>query len=191
MNRSRSNGDLLRLILAGILIALALVLPLLIGDVQVMNQGISPMHIPAMIAGLTCGPLWGAVVGIVSPLLRGFIFGKPVFPVGSVPMALELSVYGAVCGALYLLQRRRGKDRPHLPMIYLAMVVAMLLGRCAGGIGKVIVTGMQGNGYSFPTFIAAYFTGTWVGAIIHLVLVPAVVTALERARLSPLDRDLK
>lgn len=191
MNRSRSNGDLLRLILAGILIALALVLPLLIGDVQVMNQGISPMHIPAMIAGLTCGPLWGAVVGIVSPLLRGFIFGKPVFPVGSVPMALELAVYGAVCGALYLLQRRRGKDRPHLPMIYLAMVVAMLLGRCAGGIGKVIVTGMQGNGYSFPTFIAAYFTGTWVGAIIHLVLVPAVVTALERARLSPLDRDLK
>ena len=192
MQNSRTRQSrLLRLIIAGIMIALAQVLPLLIGDVQIMNQGISPMHIPAFIAGFTCGPLWGAVVGVVSPLLRGAIFGKPVFPVGSVPMAFELAVYGAVCGGLYLLLRRRKPGSAHLPLIYIALVAAMLLGRCAGGVGKVIVTGMQGNGYAFSTFIAAYFTGTAVGAVIHLILVPAVVTALERAKLSPLDRELK
>ena len=191
MSASTKKDRLLRLMISAIMIALAQVLPLLIGDVQVMNQGISPMHIPAFVAGLTCGPLWGALVGFVSPLLRSAFFGMPPFPVTAVPMAFELAVYGAVTGLCYTLLRRRSPKKNHLPMIYIALVAAMLLGRCVGGVAKLAVMGLQGNPYTFSAFIAAYFTGTWVGAVINLVLVPAVVTALEKAKLSPLDRELK
>ena len=39
---------------------------------------------------------------------------------------------------------------------------------------------------TFAAFVEVYFAGTAVGAVIHLIVVPVVVMALEKARLSPL-----
>ena len=70
---------------------------------------------------------------------------------------------------------------------FLAMLIAMVAGRIAGGAVKACVMGFQGNGYTFQAFIAAYFTGTAVGAVIHLIVVPAIALALEKAKLSPME----
>ena len=60
----------------------------------------------------------------------------------------------------------------------------------AEGAAKAIFLGLNGGSYTFSTFVSAYFVTTAVGAVIHLILVPAVVLALEKARLSPLARRL-
>ena len=73
----------------------------------------------------------------------------------------------------------------------IAMVIAMLAGRLVGGAAKTVVMGIQGNAYTFPAFVTAYFVNTAVGAVIHLIVVPLVVTALEKARLSPLGLKAK
>ena len=180
------RSALYKMVVTALLLAIGLVLPLLLGQVEVLGQAISPLHIPALLCGLTCGWGWGAALGAVLPLLRSVIFGMPPMPI-AIPMAFEMAVYGALTGLLYPVFRKVIRSRTHLPAMLVSMIIAMILGRVAGGAAKACVMGFQGNSYTFQTFIAAYFTGTAVGAVIHLIVVPAVALALEKAKLSPME----
>lgn len=71
----QKKSSLYRLMLTAILLALGIVLPFLTGQIPAIGQAISPLHIPAFICGLTCGPVWGAALGFILPLLRSVLFG--------------------------------------------------------------------------------------------------------------------
>ncbi|MBE5808324.1 MAG: ECF transporter S component [Clostridiales bacterium] len=182
------SNDIRKLVMAAVLIALGLVLPMFLGQVQVLMQGVSPMHIPALLAGLTLGPVWGAAVGAITPILRGLVFGMPpLMPTGTA-MAFELAAYACLTGALYpMLARRYAKN--HLPAILIAMLIAMVAGRLVGGAAQAVLQTARGNAYTFSAFITAYFAKTAVGAALHLIAVPVVTLALERAHLSPLMEE--
>ena len=62
MAMNRKSG-LYSLLVAAILLAVGIVLPFLTGNVQVLGQAISPLHIPVLICGLTCGWCWGMGLG--------------------------------------------------------------------------------------------------------------------------------
>lgn len=177
-----------QLAISALLLAVGLILPLLLGQTTVLGQAISPLHIPALLCGLTCGWSWGAALGVVLPLLRSFLFGMPPIPV-AIPMACEMAVYGALTGLLYPALLKIIRSRSHLPAMLVSILVAMFAGRIIGGAAKACVMGFQGNHYTLQAFVAAYFTGTAVGAIIHLVTVPAAALALERAKLSPIQNE--
>ena len=178
------------LVITGILLAVGLVLPFLTGQIQAVAKVISPLHIPVLICGLCCGWKWGLGLGVVLPLLRSLLFGMPPFPASALPMAFELAVYGLITGLIYAALLKNKKGGSHLPKIYLALVPAMILGRLAGGAAKAlfISAGIIGSSspYTFAAFFSAYFASTAVGAVIHLILVPAVVLAIEKAGLSPM-----
>lgn len=176
---------LYKMVISALLLAIGLYLPFLLGQVEVLGQTVSPLHIPALLCGLTCGWGWGTVLGAVLPVMRSVIFGMPPMPT-ALPMAFELAAYGAVSGLLYpLLVRILRKDN-HLPAMLCAIICAMLAGRIIGGAAKACIMGFQGNVYTLEAFVAAYFTSTAVGAVIHLIVVPAVTAALEKANLSPM-----
>lgn len=186
MNR---NTGLYRLIVTAVLLALGMVLPFLTGQIPEIGQLVSPLHIPAFICGLTCGPVYGAALGFALPLVRSAVLGMPPLVPVALPMAFELCGYGLLCGLLYPLARRLLGKKAHWLSMLAALIVAMVGGRLLGGAAKAVVMGMGGNAYTFQAFVTAYFTGTAVGALIHLIIVPAVVTALEKARLSPMTHD--
>lgn len=182
------HDRIVRIVMAALLVAMGLVLPFFLGQVQVFMQGVSPMHIPALLAGLTLGPWWGALVGAVTPLLRGLLFSMPPLMPTGLCMAFELAAYGIVSGLVYgaLLRRRSGS---HLPSILLAMGIAMVLGRLVGGAAQAVLQISRGNSYGFQAFLTAYFVKTAVGAVLHLIVVPAITLALEGAKLSPLAKS--
>ena len=182
MNR---KSGILRLVITALLLAVGLYLPFLLGQVEVLGQAISPLHIPVLLCGLSCGWGWGAALGAVLPIMRSLLFGMPPMPT-AIPMAFEMAVYGAVTGLLYPVFRKMLSRNSSLPAMLVSMIIAMLLGRIVGGAAKACVMGFQGNSYTFQAFIAAYFTGTAVGAVIHLIVVPAIALALEKAKLSPM-----
>ena len=184
------QNSVYRLVLSALLLALALVLPLFLGSVQVLNQSISPMHIPALIAGLTLGPVWGGLVSLLMPLVRSLFFGMPPFPAVAVPMAFELAGYGFVSGLMYRLLRKGLKAKNHLPAMLLSLLIAMLAGRLVGGAAKAITMGLQGGSYTFDAFVSAYFVTTLGGALVHIIICPAITMALEAAGLSPYNREL-
>lgn len=186
----QKNRHLYSLVISAALLAIGLVLPFLTGQIPTIGRVISPLHIPVLICGLCCGWKWGLGVGIVLPLLRALIFGMPAFPNTALPMAFELGMYGLLTGLLYPLFLSLFRQKNHLPALLAALVIAMIGGRIAGGGAKALLLtfGLIGtrDPYTFSAFFTSYFASTALGAVIHIVLVPAVVLALEKARLSPL-----
>ena len=177
------------------LLAAGLILPFITGNIQAIAKVVSPLHIPVLICGLCCGWAWGIGLGAALPLLRGFVFGIPVFPTSALPMAFELAAYGLFTGLLYRLFLRHSGKNNHIPAVYVSLITAMVLGRVAGGAAKALLlsAGIIGSSspFTFAAFFSSYFVSTAPGAVIHLVLVPAVVIALEKAGLSPLAGGLK
>jgi riboflavin transporter FmnP len=167
-----------KLTYAALFLALAMVLPFLTGQIPQIGSMLSPMHIPALLCGFLCGWPWGLAVGFIAPLLRSVVFGMPAMFPGAVAMAFELATYGAVSGLLYRMLPRRKSS------VYIAIVVAMLLGRAVWGIARLILAGLSGQSFTWALFLAGAFTNAVPGIILHLALVPLLVIVLEKAGLS-------
>ena len=97
----KNKQHIQNLVLASMFLALAFVLPFLTGQMPTLGNALCPMHIPVLLCGFICGPVWGLTIGAVSPIVRSLIFSMPpLFPI-AVSMAFELAVYGFVAGILY------------------------------------------------------------------------------------------
>ncbi len=162
-----------------VLIALGMVLPFLTGQIPEVGSTLSPLHIPALLAGFTVGPLWGAVCAFVIPILRSAIFTMPPLFPKACAMALEMATYAAVAGVL---QRYLPKN---VGWLYLSQVTAMLLGRVVYGIAFALFTINNPNiTYSFTAFITGSFVEGLPGIVLHLAIVPPIVLALRKAKLT-------
>lgn len=168
-----------KLVTAAICLALCMVLPFLAGNIPQIGSMLCPMHIPVLLCGFLCGPLYGAIVGAVAPLLRFVLFGMPpILPTG-VAMCFELAVYGLVSGSLYRVLLRK-KVNGNLA-VYVALVTAMVAGRIAWGIVRVILSGAGGYAFTWQAFMAGAFLNAIPGIIIQIVLIPIIVFALRKA----------
>jgi hypothetical protein len=115
-------------------------------------------------------------VGFIAPLLRFAIFGMPpIFPTG-LSMAFELAAYGAISGLLYRILPKK------IPYIYVSLLGAMIGGRIIWGIARFIFTGLAGSEFPFSAFVAGAVTNAIPGIILHIVLIPVLVIALQKAK---------
>ena len=172
------NTSVRKLTYAALCLALALVLPFLTGQIPEIGSMLCPMHIPALLCGFLCGGPWGLAVGGIAPILRSLLFSRPPM-FSAIPMAFELAAYGAVAGILYrCLPRHKGR-------IYLSLILAMIAGRLVWGVVQVVMMGLQGSAFTMEAFLAGAITTAIPGIILQLVLIPAVVAALEKAKMIP------
>ena len=167
-----------KLTYAALYLAIAMVLPLVTGQIPEIGAMLCPMHIPALLCGFMCGWPWGAAVGFIAPLLRSAIFGMPVLFPTAVAMAFELAVYGGLAGLLYhLLPRKKWT-------VYVVLVLSMIGGRIVWGIVQLILAGLSGKSFTWALFIAGAVTNAIPGIILHLVLIPVLVILMDKAGLS-------
>ena len=172
-----NSNRILKLVLAAICLALCMVLPFLTGQIPEIGSMLSPMHIPVLLCGFICGPLYAAAVGVVAPVLRFALFGMPpLFPVGAA-MCFELLTYGLVSSLLYRALPKKKSS------IYVALVGAMLAGRVISGIVKALILT---PGLSFTAWATASFVTALPGISVQLIMLPTLVVALNRAGLVPL-----
>lgn len=160
-------------------IALCYVLPLAFHALAAGSM-LSPMHIPVLLCGIICGPGYGAFCGIAGPVLSSVLSGMPT-ATGLISMVPELLTYGLVCGLLMKIVR----TKQLISDLYISMIPAMIAGRLAGGIADALFyLGTTGE-YSITMFVSSYFVGSLPGIIAQLILVPALVLTLEKARAIP------
>lgn len=164
------------LIYTAMCISLGLLLPQINRMIPIPGIGaiISPMHIPVLLSGFLCGATYAGICGMILPLLSSALTGMPpLFPV-ALSMVFELGTYGVLTAILY--RYTKGK-------IYPSLIGAMLGGRVVMGIANAILLGIAGKPYGISAFISAAFITALPGIIIQLIVVPAIVYALKKAKL--------
>lgn len=177
METKRKN-HVLTLTLAAMFLAIGLLLPFLTGQIKQFGNMLLPMHIPVILCGLICGWQYGLGVGFVLPLLRYAMFGMPIlFPTG-IAMSFELATYGFVVGILYAHSRWKC-----VVALYRCMIIAMLSGRVVWGVVQIFLLGLGENGFTLNMFITSAFLNAIPGIILQLILIPAIMIALNRTGL--------
>ena len=164
-----------KLVLSGLFLALALVLPFFTGQIPQIGSALSPMHIPVLLAGFLCGPWWAMAVGFAAPMLRHVWMGMPPL-ITAIAMSFELAGYGLFSGLLYRLLPKKTVN------IYVSLIGAMILGRIIWGIAMVVISGVTGSAFTWSAFMAGALLNAIPGIILHIVLIPILVMALKRAK---------
>ena len=173
----RTYDKTLKMILSALFLALAYVMPFLTGQIPEVGSMLCPMHIPVLLCGFICGPVWGATVGIAAPLFRSLTLGMPpLFPT-ALCMAFELAAYGAVSGLAHKFLPRRK------PFIYCSLIIAMVVGRIIWGAAMFICLGLSGGSFTFAAFIAGAITNAIPGIIVQIILIPIIVMLLENTKI--------
>ncbi len=167
-------------VLSGLFLAMAMLLPFLTGQIEHIGQMLCPMHIPVLLCGVICGPLWGATVGAATPLLRSAWLGMPpIFPKG-VAMAFELAAYGVIAGLLWRLPLfKKSGAWARLACSYVCLVAAMLGGRLVYGGVMLCLMASKGADYSLTAWYATALAEAVPGIVAQLVLIPPVVSLYE------------
>jgi len=163
-----------RLSYTAICIALGIVLPMLFHAIPNGGQVFLPMHIPVLLCGLAVGPLYGLAAGLLTPALSCVLTGMPL--AAMLPgMMLELAMYGLIGGWA---MARLPIANP-LGRTVAALLAAMLAGRLAGGLLNALV--LKAGSYSLQAFVTGYFLTGLPGIAIQAVLIPTVMTAMQKA----------
>ena len=176
--RELSGSATKRLVLAALFLALGLLMPFLTGQIPNLGSKLLPMHLPVLICGFVCGWPTGLVVGLITPVFRSLIVGMPpLFPT-AVVMSFELAAYGFATGWFRRLFPKTGV------FVYLTLILSMLLGRVVWGVASMLILGFAGRGFTWKAFMAGAFVNALPGIILQLVLIPIIIIALDRAKLT-------
>lgn len=186
---TKEKGDFMKpvkkLVLAGMFLALGMILPFITGQVPQIGNMLCPMHIPVLLCGFICGWQYGLVVGFITPLLRSFMFGMPpVYPTAIV-MAFELMTYGFLSGFLYEHSRWQC-----VKALYRCQILAMLGGRVVWGVAQMILLGFNGSGFTLQMFLAGAFLNALPGIVLQLVLIPSIMVSLNKAGVVRFRREM-
>ncbi len=173
-----SRLQILRMTYSALYLAIAMVLPFITGQIPEVGTMLSPMHIPVLLCGFMCGWPWGLAVGFIAPPLRSAVFGMPPMFPQAAAMAFELAVYGSMSGWLYrMLPKKPG-------FVYVVLILSMIAGRIVWGAMRFLLAGLSGTPFTWELFVSGAVLEAVPGIIMHLILIPALVIAMNRAGLS-------
>lgn len=164
------------MILAALFLALGIVMPFLTGQIPGIGSRLLPMHLPVLVCGFVCGWKYGLLVGFIVPLLRSMMFGMPPMMPTAAAMAFELAVYGAVTGFFYEKLPKKSIS------VYVALIAAMVAGRIVWGLVSIVLNGIVGNDFGWQMFMAGAFLNAIPGILLQIILVPAIIIALQKAK---------
>lgn len=169
------NQSAQKTVFAALCLALGLLFPFLTAQLQSLGNMLLPMHFPVLFCGLLCGWQYGGAVGLILPLLRSLLFGRPPLYPTALAMSAELLTYGLVAGLLYLLFRKKG-----LVSLYVSLLGAMLTGRIVWGIVQAILQGLSDKPFTLAYFWTEAFLLAWPGILLQLILIPPAVAILQK-----------
>lgn len=171
---TRHKEKIYRLCVAAICMALGLVLPFLTGQIPEIGNMLLPMHLPIFLCGILAGAWHGALVGAMTPLLRSLLFSRPVLYPNAFSMCFELCAYGLLVGVLV-----RSFSKKTLVTLYASLSFSMVGGRLVWALSRTALLWLDDVKFSLAIFLSESFVSAFPGIILQLILIPAVVTALD------------
>ena len=164
-----------KLILSSLFLALGIILPFFTMQIKEIGDSLLPMHLPVMLCGLICGPFYGLGVGLLTPVLRGLMFGMPPLYPSAIWMAGELATYGFLIGFLYRMRRKKS-----LLWLYCSLIAAMIAGRVVWGLLKALLLGFANKPFTLYAFWSGGFIDAIPGIILQLILIPSLMAIFKK-----------
>lgn len=171
--------------LSAMFIALGIVLPFFTGQIPQIGSMLLPMHIPVFLCALVCGWKYGLIVGLLLPLLRHLLFGMPPILI-AIAMTFELGAYGFISGFLYEHSKWQCTKA-----LYRCLILAMIGGRLVWGLAQIIILNLNGSLFTMQMFMAGALLNAIPGIILQLILIPAIMVALDKAKLVPFKQSIR
>jgi len=160
----------LKMVLAGQLIALGVVLPYMFHLFH-LGSNLLPMHFPVLIAGLLLGPGYGLSAGAVTPVLSSFMTGMPPFP-NFIGMAFELGTYGCCAGYFYFSRNFN---------IWFSVLISIVISRLVLAIVYTLFFPLLGlKGIPFWQFFALSLLPSLPGIAAQFAMVPVFLVIKNR-----------
>ncbi len=171
-----------KLVLAALFVALGIVLPMAFHSIPDAGRVFLPMHIPILLCGLVCGFPYGLACGLIVPVLSSLLTGMPPFAI--LPsMLFELAAYGTVASLLM----RFTPVKNTYAKTYISLVGAMISGRVLYGVLNALI--FNAGKYSMTAWLTSAFVTALPGIAIQIVLIPAIVVILQKAKLIELTKS--
>ncbi len=184
IKKEKKMGNTKKITLAGLFLALGVLLPQIahLSFGMAMGNTLLPMHIPVLLAGFFTGPIYGGIIGAVTPIISSLLTGMPPVP-RLYFMIFELFAYGFFSGLFYKKLRLNS---------VLSLVLAMISGRLVYFVSvfcALDVFGVKIKGFQSPVaaVVSAVTTGI-AGIIIQLILIPAIVEVINRAPITTIKK---
>lgn len=160
-----------KLSLAGLFVSLGLVLPIGFHSLG-LGSSFLPMHIPVLLAGIYLGWRFGALVGVVTPLLSAVLTGMPPLTVAFM-MVVELPLYAVTVSILY----RWSKNA------LVSVAGTALVGRLVYGLTGYLLFPLLGLPPVSPLYpVTAGIVSGLPGVALQLVAVPLLVGRFKPER---------
>ena len=175
--KTAKQSAILNLTISAMLLALAMFLPFLTGQIPQFGRMLSPLHIPAMLAGFILPLPWAVSLAFIIPIVRSLIFSMPPMVPMAVTMAFELATYALVIGLIY---KRPAKS---YFSILIALIPAMVIGRIVYALVFFIVMSLTAGTFNLSVVITGLTVEGLPGVIVQLLIVPPIVFAVEKAGL--------
>lgn len=153
-----------KLVLAGLFLAFGVVIPFTTAHAfGIPGTVLLPMHLSIFMGALVLGPKYGALLGVLTPIVSSVLTGMPpAFPMLPI-MIFELGTYGLITGWVF---QKTNK-------IYVSMLPAMVVGRLVYGAVFTTLTLVSAAPLRALAPLAALTTGL-PGIVLQLIFVPIV-----------------
>jgi niacin transporter len=170
----KSFLSLRKLTISALFLALGVALPWAFHFFGMAGRIFLPMHWAVVIGGCLLGPWWGALIGLLCPVMNFLVSGFPRFP-SLLLMTPEMLTYGLLAG---LFVTRWGYKSYWQMMV--ALIPALIGGRLVYGIAAMVF-GPLVLGINQPlVYIGGALASGIPGVLMMLVLIPALVTRIQK-----------
>lgn len=174
------KNNIRNLTLTAMFLALGMVLSFFTGRIPKIGNMLLPMHLPVFLCALICGWRYGLLMAFILPLFRSAVFGMPPIYPTALAMAFELAAYAFVVVDLY--ERSRWQ---YVRALYRCLLASMVTGRVVWGLVQMALLDLSGNAFTFQAFWAGALLNAIPGIILQLILISAVMIALDWTKLVP------
>lgn len=167
-----------KIVIAGLLLAIGIIIPSIFHLTGMPGKMFLPMHIPVLIGGFLLQPWMALALGILTPLLNSFITGMPVLFPSAIIMVFELGIYGFMASLAY----RKMK----LPAI-VSLIISMIVGRLVAGLVVFILATFFSVDLSPMVFVIGTVTTGLPGIVIQIILIPTIIHSIIKYTTINLD----
>lgn len=166
------------LVMAGLLLAIGVIVPSIFHTTGIDGRIFLPMHIAVLLGGLLLPPIYAFLLGMLTPILNSLLTGMPVLFPNALIMTFELAAYAFIVSYLY----RKFK----IPLL-ISLIISMIVGRIvAGGVVYILATFFSQKMDPILFVEGAIITGV-PGIAIQIVLIPILMHAINKYTTINLD----